>query len=146
MRNWDIFSLEKRIFELEKSGAPTPSGDGEIYADTETKIGTFMGEDLYRIVKTVSVSSFTANTAMVVASSSVISSLNIDKLIRAFCVITSSTATSPVGTVADSFWIDGDGNIKTKPYSGYLNITDCKLVIEYTKKAPAKTTKRSAKK
>lgn len=143
-RNWDIYSIEKRVYELEKNGGgtPSPTPTGEVYSTTETEIGTYLGDALYRKVISSSVTAL-STSSLVLAN---LGTLNVKRLITVRSIITSNGTTWTVGMGDGLYWLTASNDLKYKPTDTFSNIEDFKIIIEYTKKAPAKTTKRSANK
>lgn len=146
-RNWDIYSIEKRVYELEKNGggspSPTPSS-GDVYSEDETEIGTFLGEKLYRKVLTGSLSAITADSAVIIAD---LTSLNVKTLVKAFLLLESPSGQSwGIATNFGSMWTDSSNKLKCETSTGYSSISSSKIIVEYTKVASdAKSTKRSKK-
>lgn len=146
-RNWDIYSIEKRVYELEKNGggspSPTPSS-GDVYSTDETEIGTFLGEKLYRKVLTGSLSAITADTGTVIAD---LTSLNVKTLVKAIVLLEASSGqTWGIATNFGSMWTDSSNKLKCEVPTGYSSISSSKIIVEYTKVASdAKSTKRSKK-
>lgn len=142
-RSYDIYDIEGRVHALELGGgSPTPTPSGDVYSETETEIGTYLGDTLYRKVISSSVTGLT--TSNVVLAN--LGTLNIKRLITARSVISSNGTTWKVGLGDGLYWITATNDLKYKPTDSLSNIEDFKIIIEYTKVASdAKSTKRSKK-
>lgn len=145
-RSYDIFDIEERVHALELGGgspSPTPTPTGDIYSETETEIGTYLGAKLYRKV-------IPSNKTSISDGSNDfgdVSSIGIDMLVKARLVIKSTTSDSWTHA---AFGLGGAitkaGHLIVKTNDSYNNVTYCKAIIEYTKVASdAKSTKRSKK-
>lgn len=131
-RSYDPMAMEERIYKLEKNGGstPTPSTTGNDYTTVEAEIGTYLTKKLYRkVVQTEITGTVASDTSVTLVSGLT----GIKSIIKAWCVVTSSATSSPAGVITDSIWMDNSGNLKTKISTGYSNVTDLKVVIEYTK-------------
>ena len=140
-RNYDIYSIEERVHNLENGGAPTPGGSGEVYTETETEIGTWVdGKKIYRKVINLAITSINANQNNTIAD---VSTLGIDTLIRARGCIKLTSASAETAVMNDTAWINTSGVLTIKPYVGHSSITSMYYVLEYTKTT---LTKKSRKK
>ena len=130
MRNWDIFSLEKRIFNLEKGGGTTPTPTTWDYSTTETdtKQKWTDGKEIYcRVIE--GTFNFTSNTELTIVAQG-----DIELLVdfRAF---------GSYGNISPQSYISG-GYVKGVHYARF---DATKVALFYTKTTPTKTTKRSKK-
>lgn len=132
LRNYDIFSIEERVHNLEMGGSPTPGGGSWDYSTTETDTHQkwIDGKEIYcKVIE--GTFNFVANTALNVGSSS-----GIDKIVD-FRIFASSS-----GAVASpQVYIDGD-NIKGVHFATFGASS---VFIAYTKTELTKSTKRSKK-
>lgn len=129
-RSYDPMAMEARIYNLEKNSGSSPTPSSEEYSTTETEIGTYLTDKLYRkVVQTEVTGTVTGDNAITLVSGLT----NIKSIIKAWCVVATSATSSPIGVINDSIWLDNSGNLKTKVTTGYLNVTDLKVIIEYTK-------------
>ena len=131
MRNWDIFSLEKRIFNLEKNGGSTPSQSWD-YSTTEidTHQKWVDGKEIYcKVIE--GTFNFTTNNQVEITTTD-----GIEKLIdgRAF----GDTIPS---VVSCQFYFD-QGKVMGHNSSQF---NASKIILYYTKTAPTKSAKRSKK-
>ena len=129
LRNYDPYSMEKRIYNLEQGGGVSPTPSGEVYSETETEIGTYLGDTLYRKVISSSITSL--STSNVVLAN--LGTLSIKRLITARSVIKSNGTTWSAGLGDGLYWITSTNDLKYKPTDSLSNIEDFKIIIEYTK-------------
>lgn len=144
MRNWDIFSLEKRIFNLEKNGGSTPTPTSWDYStdETDTHQKWTDGKEIYcKVVQSTITGSISIDQTITLGTIA-----DVDTIVDLHCVVKSSNTNSPTGTLMDTGWIDSTGSLKIKPKVGYSSVTDVKAIVKYTKVTATKTTKRSSKK
>ena len=130
MRNWDIFSLEKRIFNLEKNGGSTPSQSWD-YSTTETDTHQkwIDGKTIYCKVITGAFN-FTANTQLIILPNKGDIETIIDSRIFANTAIASPQIYFSDNSVAGVH---------------FANFGATKVILYYTKTEPTKSTKRSKK-
>lgn len=145
MRNWDIFSLEKRIFELEKGGGSTPAPTSWDYSDTEavdTHQKWIDGKSIVCKVVTFADKVINASSSYSdLIDGTPISSLNIDKIID---IIPFGHFASGNTTIYKTFTTYDATTNKIRvfpPTGGTYN----GVIIYYTEKTVAKSTKRSKK-
>lgn len=130
-RSYDIYSMEKRIYDLEVGGVTPPTPTGDIYSETETEIGTWVdGKKIYRKVIKPTLTSINANSNNTIAD---VSTFGIDTLIRARGCIKLSSTSAVTAVMNDTAWINTTGSLVIKPYVGHSNITSMYYVLEYTK-------------
>ena len=133
LRSYDIYSLEKRIYDLENGGAPTPAGGGDKYSESEIEIGTWIDDSkVYRkVLHNTSISTMTIGTTYDIAN---VSALNIGKLIRVSTMLLTASTSSSIGLDNASCWIADDGTLKIKASAtSWSNITNIYVIIDYVK-------------
>lgn len=132
VRNYDIYSIEQRVYELEKGGTPTPGGGSWDYSTDEvyTKQKWTDGKEIYCKVITGTFN-FTANTPVTIVAKGDMESI-VD-----FRVFAESGIASPQA------YFDSDNYVKGFHFARFDAI---KAIIYYTKATTAKSTKRSSKK
>ena len=145
MRNWDIFSLEKRIFELEKGGGSTPTPTSWDYStdETDTNQKWTDGKTVYcKVFHLASPVAINGNSN--VGEFSTITIDNLDTLVEAHAIGTIGSQGYKF-TFGGTAWYEGSGfGLKIAGFTVSCSITD--VIVYYTKSTPAKTTKRSKSK
>lgn len=144
-RSYDIYDIEERVHALELGGgspSPTPSA-GDIYSETETEIGTYLGAKLYRKVIASDKTSLSSGNN----DFGDVSAIGIDTLVKARLIAKSTTSDSWTHiTFGLGGAITKAGHLYVKTNDSFNSVTYCKVVIEYTKVASdAKAEKRSKK-
>ena len=112
------------------SGGGSSSSD-IIYSETETLIGTYLGEDLYRKVFVLNITQVSSGSNVTLIND--VTTYHIKKVISSFARLDSSASTSKYGTLMDSVWVNGSDALIMRPTLGFTNITKFELVLEYTK-------------
>lgn len=131
-RNYDIFSIEERVHNLESGGSPTPGGGSWNYSteETDTHQKWTDGKTIYCKVITGTFN-FRANTEITILEDKG----DIDKIIDFKALETNCGVASPLvyasGTKINGYF--------------YAQMNSSIAIIFYTKTEPTKSTKRSKK-
>lgn len=139
-RNYDIYSIEQRVYELEKGGTPTPGGSSWDYSTEEVNTGQKWtdGKDIYAKVYhfatplSVNVNSYADMTETIIS--------DVETIVDGFGVGTSGSQGYKT-MFKGSVWYDGYCKMMGYALSG--TITD--FAVRYTKTSVSKS-KRSSKK
>lgn len=131
LRNYDIFSIEERVHNLESGGAPTPGGGSWDYSteETDTHQKWIDGKTIYcRVIE--GTFNFTANTQIIILPNKGDIETIIDGRIFANTGIASPQIYFNDNSVAGIHFARFDAT---------------KVILYYTKTEPTKSTKRSKK-
>lgn len=134
-RNWDIYSIEQRVYDLEKRGAsPTPTGGSWDYStdETDTKQKWTDGKTIYcKVFHLASPVAINGNSN--VGEFPTISIDNLDTLVDVQAIGTAGSQAYK-STFGGMAWYEGGGfGLKIAGFTVSGSITD--VIVRYTKTA-----------